>query len=210
MKKRLIAFGMMIVLIMAMSMTAMAAGTVTSDEQAVLNHFWEVQKVYVDKGLISDKVANDNYAAGRQVFLDNDYSADACKDANKLIDAWAAELAKTPNSTKKDLSAKRANLISITNNFKSDYFTISAVDINVSKKGACTISVTPKPAGGNSGSDVPAQENATTTTITIGQGIINQTGVDTTATVAVLGGVALISLLGVGAFVVSRSKKVAR
>ena len=67
----------------------------------------------------------------------------------------------------------------------------------------------PKISEGGSGDDVPAQENQTTT-VAIGQGIINQTGVDTTATVAVIGGVALISLLGVGAFVASRSKKVAR
>lgn len=203
MKKRLIAFGLMLVLIMAMSMTAMAAGTMTSDEQAVLDHFTEVQKIYVDKGLISKATAKENINRGAKVLTDLDFSAEACNDLNAIIDQWAAEL--NGASTKKELQAKRDALVNIATGYNSNYFTVSA---SLDKKtGIGSITVTLKPQGG-SGDDVPAQDQ--TTTVAIGQGIINQTGVDTTATVAVIGGVALISLLGVGAFVASRSKKVAR
>ena len=203
MKKRLIAFGLMLVLIMAMSMTAMAAGTMTSDEQAVLDHFTEVQKIYVDKGLISKATAKENINRGAKVLTDLDFSAEACNDLNAIIDQWAAEL--NGASTKKELQAKRDALVNIATGYNSNYFTVSA---SLDKKtGIGSITVTLKSQGG-SGDDVPAQDQ--TTTVAIGQGIINQTGVDTTATVAVIGGVALISLLGVGAFVASRSKKVAR
>ena len=204
MKKRLIAFGLMLVLIMAMSMTAMAAGTMTSDEQAVLDHFTDVQNIYVGKGLISKATAKENINRGAQVLTDLDFSAEACNDLNAIIDQWAAELKGA--STKKELQAKRDALVNIATGYNSNYFTVSA---SLDKKtGIGSITVTLKSQGG-SGDDVPAQENQTTT-VAIGQGIINQTGVDTTATVAVIGGVALISLLGVGAFVASRSKKVAR
>ena len=203
MKKRLIAFGLMLVLIMAMSMTAMAAGTMTSDEQAVLDHFTEVQKIYVDKGLISKATAKENINRGAKVLTDLDFSTEACNDLNAIIDQWAAEL--NGASTKKELQAKRDALVNIATGYNSNYFTVSA---SLDKKtGIGSITVTLKPQGG-SGDDVPAQDQSTT--VPIGQGIINQTGVDTTATVAVIGGVALISLLGVGAFVASRSKKVAR
>ncbi len=207
MKKRLIAFGMMIVLIMAMSMTAMAAGTITSEEQDVINHFKGIQQFYVDKNLVSKEAANNNISEAEKFFLKYDFNSNQCKDANNIIDAWAAELAKAPNSTKNDLKAKRMNLINIAKNYKSDHLSVTVAELDPTT-GEGTIDVILKYPS-NGGDDVPAQENQTAT-ITIGQGIINQTGVDTTATVAVLGGVALISLLGVGAFVVSRSKKVAR
>ena len=203
MKKRLIAFGLMLVLIMAMSMTAMAAGTMTSDEQAVLDHFTQVQDIYVGKGLISKATAKENINRGAKVLTDLDFSTEACNDLNAIIDQWAAEL--NGASTKKELQAKRDALVNIATGYNSNYFTVSA---SLDKKtGIGSITVTLKPQGG-SGDDVPAQDQSTT--VPIGQGIINQTGVDTTATVAVIGGVALISLLGVGAFVASRSKKVAR
>lgn len=204
MKKRLIAFGLMLVLIMAMSMTAMAAGTMSSDEQKVLDHFTDVQDIYVGKGLISQATAKENINRGAKVLTDLDFSAEACNDLNAIIDQWAAELKGA--STKKELQAKRDVLVNIATGYNSNYFTVSA---SLDKKtGIGSVTVTLKPQGG-SGDDVPAQENQTTT-VAIGQGIINQTGVDTTATVAVIGGVALISLLGVGAFVASKSKKVAR
>lgn len=206
MRKRLIAFGMMIVLIMAMSMSVMAAGTMTSDEKAVLDRFKSVQQVYVDKGLVSDATAKENISRGEKVLTDLDFSADACKDLNAIIDKWAAEL--NGASTKKELQAKRDALVKIATGFNSNYFTVSASLDNKTGIGSVTITLKNQ-SSGNSGDNVPAQENQTTT-VAIGQGIINQTGVDTTATVAVLGGVALISLLGVGAFVASRSKKIAR
>ena len=212
MKKRLIAFGLMLVLIMAMSMTAMAAGTITSEERAVLNHFEAVQSLYVGKAGISQATADYNIGKGEELFLALDFNSDQCKAADAIIDAWAAELAKTPNATKEDLQAKRQNLIDIATNYKSDYLTVTVADLYLGKgnAGKGYISVTLKTPGQGGGSDTPAQESQQTATIAIGQGIINQTGVDTTATVAVIGGVALISLLGVGAFIVSRSKKVAR
>ena len=203
MKKRLIAFGLMLVLIMAMSMTAMAAGTMTSDEQKVLDHFTDVQNIYVGKGLISKATAKENLNRGAKVLTDLDFSAEACNDLNAIIDQWAAELKGA--STKQELQAKRDALVNIATGYNSNYFTVSA---SLDKKtGIGSITITMKGQGGG-GEDVPAQDQ--TTTVPIGQGIINQTGVDTTATVAVIGGVALISLLGVGAFVASRSKKVAR
>ena len=207
MKKRLIAFGMMVVLIMCLSMTTMAAGTITADEKGVYDHFKAVQGAFVKpNGPLTQKTESANLAKAEQVLTDLDFSADACKDLNKIIDAWNAELQKTPNKTKEDLQAKNKALVDIAVNTKSDYFTVSA-SLNEKGVGSVTITMKDKPSGGGSDS---GSGDSSSTTIPVGQGIINQTGVDTTATVAVFGGIALISLLGVGAFVASRNKKVAR
>ncbi len=203
MKKRLIAFGTMIALVVCMSMTAMASG-VTADEQGVIDHFAAVQAKY--ENLLPAGTAEKNIAAGTAELNDKDLSADACKDLNGIIDKLDAALAAKNPQTKKELKSMRGELVSIVNGTSSDYFTISA---GINDKGIGYVTITPKTTPSGSGDNTPAQEN-TAATVTIGQGIINQTGVDTTATVAVLGGVALISLLGVGAFVVSRNKKIAR
>lgn len=204
MKKRLIAFGMMIVLVLCMSMTVFAAG-VSADEQKVLDHFVSVQAKYAS--LMPAGSADKNIATATSVLNELEFSADACNDLNTVVSQLEAALAAKNPTTKKELQAMHDELVAIVNSTNSKYFTISAtLDANTGV-GTVNITLTPQPAP--SGDNTPAAEN-TTATVVIGQGIINQTGVDTTATVAVIGGIAFISLLGVGAFVVSRSKKVAR
>ena len=203
MKKRLIAFGMMVVLVMCLSMTAMAAGTITTAEKTVYDNFARVQGKYASR--MDAKVVEGNLMTANRVLTELDLSDGACNDLNKIIEKWETTLATAPNATKKDLQAKRTQLISDAVNFKSDYFTVTA---NLDDKGVGSVTITLKdqPSGGGSGDS----GSGSSATIPVGQGIINQTGVDTTATVAVFGGIALISLLGVGAFVASRNKKVAR
>ena len=203
MKKRIIAFGMLIVMVMCLSLTALAAG-VTSEEQAVLDHFTSVQGKYAK--LLPAGTADKNIAAAKTVLNDLDFSADACKDLDAIVTKLDNALAAKNPQTKDDLKAMRPELLNIVNSTSSNYFTISAtLDANTGV-GTVTVTLKNQPSGG--GDDTPQQQPSAT--VTVGQGIINQTGVDTTATVAVLGGVALISILGVGAFVVSKSKKVAR
>ena len=200
MKKRLIAFGMLIVLIMAMSMTVMAADGVNSNEQKVLDKFNSIQAKYTS--LIGFDTAKTNTANATAALQDVDLNESACNDLIGILDKLDAEL--NGSTTKKDLQSHQQALLKIANVTTSNISVSATLDANTGIGSAKIVVMAP-------GQDVPSQENATTTvTVAIGQGIINQTGVDTTATVAVIGGVALISLLGVGAFIASRSKKVAR
>ena len=198
MKKRLIAFGMLIVLIMAMSMTVMAADGVNSNEQKVLDKFNSIQAKYTS--LIGSDTAKTNTANATAALQDVDLNESACNDLIGILDKLDAEL--NGSTTKKDLQSHQQALLKIANVTTSNISVSATLDANTGIGSAKIVVMAP-------GQDVPAQEN-TAVVVTIGQGIINQTGVDTTATVAVIGGVALISLLGVGAFIASRSKKVAR
>ena len=147
---------------------------------------------------IDSKFPGDTYAALQDV----DLNESACNDLIGILDKLDAEL--NGSTTKKDLQSHQQALLKIANVTTSNISVSATLDANTGIGSAKIVVMAP-------GQDVPSQENATTTvTVAIGQGIINQTGVDTTATVAVIGGVALISLLGVGAFIASRSKKVAR
>lgn len=196
---------MMIVLVLCMSMTVFAAG-ITSEEQAVLDHFVSVQAKYAS--FLSADAMNNNIWQASNALDTIDFSADACNDLNTVISQLDAALSAKNPQTKKDLQGMQSELIAIVNSTNSNYFTISAT-LDANGYGLLLdISLKNQPSSG--GSDTPSQDSASVAITTTGQGIINQTGVDTTATVAVIGGIAFISLLGVGAFVVSRSKKVAR
>ena len=122
-----------------------------------------------------------------------------------MVTALDSYLASKNIKSKRDLANAKDGALSIVNGTASKYFSMK-VSVNDIGEAWVDYSV---PSSGGSGSDTPAQQNATAT-VAIGQGIINQTGVDTTATVAVLGGIAMISLLGVGAFVATKSKRVAK
>ena len=201
MKKRLIAFGMLIVLIMAMSMTALATDGINANEQKVLDKFNNIQNKYVD--LVGTDIAKANTAQGTVRLQAYDFNEAACNDMIDILNKIDAELSGA--KTKKELQSHQDALNKIAN-VKTDNVDVKCTVDLTGKGTVITLLPVTKPAPGQ---DVPAQEN-TAVVVTIGQGIINQTGVDTTATVAVAGGIALVSLLGVVAFFVSRSKKVAR
>lgn len=201
MKKRLIAFGMLIVLVMAMSMTALATDGINGNEQKVLDKFTSIQNKYID--LVGKDKADANTNKGTIALQRYDFSEAACNDMIAVLDKIDAELSGA--KTKKELQGHQDALNKIAN-VKTDNVDIKCTVDLYANGTVITLEPVPQPAPGQ---DVPAQEN-TAVVVTIGQGIINQTGVDTTATVAVAGGIALVSLLGVVAFFVSRSKKVAR
>ena len=201
MKKRLIAFGMLIVLVMAMSMTALATDGINGNEQKVLDKFTSIQNKYID--LVGKDKADANTAAGTTALQKYDFSEAACNDMIAVLDKIDAELSGA--KTKQELQSHQDALNKIAN-VKTDNVEIKCTVDLYGKGTVITLVPVTKPAPGQ---DVPAQEN-TAVVVTIGQGIINQTGVDTTATVAVAGGIALVSLLGVVAFFVRKKKKVAR
>ncbi len=184
MKKRLIAFGMLIVLVVCMSMTVFAANGVSTEEEALLNRFSAILAKYEVKGAVASQYIAEATNALTKVDLDSN----ACKEFDGVLTQVDALLA-SKNAKGNDLRQSAPQVAALINTVAPKYGMTVSVDTNTT---IATVSF---------GGDVVAKA---------GTGIINQTGVNTTATVAVIGGIALISLLGVGAFVASRSKKVAR
>jgi len=203
MKKRVTALVMMVVLVACMSIPAFAASGISSDEQAVLDKFMGVVNKYAT--YLGTEHVNQYKAEAERVLIALDFDSAACTELSKGVDEMDSYLAGQGIDSKAKMKAALPGAVDIANKWGGKYFSIK---VSVTDKGVASVTfTTPSPAPAP-GQDIPAQEN--TATVTVNNGIINQTGVDTTATVAVLGGVALISLIGAGAFVASKSKKVAR
>ena len=204
MKKRLIAFGMMIVLVLCMSMTVFAADGLNTNEQNVLNAFKTLQNKYAT--LLGADTVTKNEATVTAVLNKYDFDQAACNDMVAIINKIDSYLAGKKITDKKALLAERDTLVSMVKGSTITGYNIDAAALT--DKGIGSITITPASSPSPSGGGDSSSDDSTT--VVPGQGIINQTGVDTTATVAVFGGIALISLLGIGAFVASRNKKVAR
>ena len=195
---------MMVVLVACMSIPAFAASGISSDEQAVLDKFMGVVNKYAT--YLGTEHVNQYKAEAERVLVALDFDSAACSELSKGVDEIDTYLAGLGIDSKAKMKAALPGAVDIANKWGGKYYSIK---VSVTDKGVASVTFAlppaPEPAPGQ---DIPAQEN--TATVTVNNGIINQTGVDTTATVAVLGGVALISLIGAGAFVASKSKKVAR
>ena len=175
-----------------------AASGITTDENAVYEHFVSVQNKYAT--LLGETTVNKNKVEAQRVLSALDFSKEACTDLDNTITKVDEYLASKDIKTKADLKAQRTEIVNIINKTASKYYSIN-VSLDTSGIGTVTFTIP------SNGSNVPAQ----TETVTIGNNtVVKQTGVNNTATVLVLTNLAAVSMLGMGAAAFSTSKRFAR
>lgn len=182
MKKRLFAVVLMVVLVMSLSMTALAAG-VTSDENAVLEHFSQV--INKHKGNIGSRNLSQYIAEATNALNAVDLDAAACKDLDNAVTAVDNYLTANVKS-KGDAKAKLPDILNIVNTTSQKYGMTVSVDVNT---GVATVTI-----GGN----VVSRP---------GTSIVNQTGINTTITVVCLAAIAFV-VAGIAGVALNRKNRV--
>lgn len=185
MKKRIIAIVMMVVMVMCLSMTAFAANGVSSEENAVLEHFIQVlnkHKANIGPGNITQYIAEATNALNYA-----DLNSAACKDLDNAVTAVDNYLTANVKS-RNDARNKLPDVLNIVNTTSQKYGMTVSVDTNT---GFATVTF---------GNTVIARTGG-------GVGIVNQTGVNTTITVVALAAVAFV-VAGIASIVISRKNKV--
>lgn len=184
MRKRIIAMFMLVVMVLCMSMTAFAAGGVTTEENAVLEHFIQVLNKHKEK--VGASHINQYIAEATNALNAVDLDSAACKDLDACVTAVDNYLT---NNCKEKWDAKNhlPEIVAIVNATSQKYGMTVSVD---SVTGIATVTV---------GGAVVGRT---------GTGIVNQTGVNTTITVVSLAAIAFV-VAGIASVVYSRKNKVA-
>lgn len=184
MKKRLFAIVLMVVLVMSLSMTALAAG-VSSDEKAVFDHFCQVLNKH--KANIGNNRNISQYIAEATNALNYvDLDAAACKDLDACVTAVDNYL--TANA--KDRISGFNSAIPVCNIINA-----------TSQKYGMTVSIDTY----STYATVTFGGNAVARP---GSGIVKQTGINTTVTVVCLAAIAFV-VAGVAGVALNRKNKVA-
>ena len=195
MKKRLLAVVLSLVLVFGSAMTVFAASGVNSDEQAMLDKFsglvnsWA--SVLSTSPADNGNIANQYIAEATNALMQVDLNADACKDLSNTIDAVASLLETKGCSTRDDLKTVLPEVLSLVNGTSQKYGMTVSVDTATGYA-----KVTIKTAEGKD------TEAAST------KDAVNQTGVDMTATLAVVA--AILFVFAFGVFVIRKDKLISR
>lgn len=184
MKKRIIAIVMLVVMVMTLSMTAFAAGGVTTEENAVLEHFSQVINKHKEK--IGASHISQYIAEATNALNAVDLDSAACKDLDACVTAVDNYLTNNcPN--KWDAKNKLPEILAIVNATSQKYGMTVSVDSNTA---VATVTINGSVVGRT------------------GTGIVNQTGLNTTITVVALATLTFV-VAGIASIVVSRKNKVA-
>ncbi len=195
MKKRLLAVVLSLVLVFGSAMTVFAASGVNSDEQAMLDKFSGVVNTWASVLSTSPtdngNIANQYIAEATNALMQVDLNADACKDLSNTIDAVASLLESKGCTTRSDLKAALPEVLSLVNGTSQKYGMTVSVD---TASGYAKVTI--KTAEGKE------TEAAST------KDAVNQTGVDMTATLAVVA--AILFVFAFGVFVIRKDKLISR
>ena len=207
MKNRFTSLVLGLILVVAMSIPTFAAGGVNSNEQALLDSFTAV----VTSQPMTYPKAGQYITEATNALIQVDLDAAACADLQKGIEDVAAIL--SSNSVGNGPAARSVlpQVLTRVNSVANKYgMNVSVVDARgAANDGVATVTVT-VPDGGNGGSQggsgssgSGSSQSGTTTKVASTGKIVNQTGFDMTATMAV----AVLLLAALAGSIVFISKK---
>ena len=204
MKNRFTSLVLGLILVVAMSIPTFAAGGVNSNEQALLDSFTAV----VTSQPMTYPKAGQYITEATNALIQVDLDAAACADLQKGIEDVAAIL--SSNSVGNGPAARSVlpQVLTRVNSVANKYgMNVSVVDARgAANDGVATVTVT-VPDGGNGGSQggsgSSGSGSGTTTKVASTGKIVNQTGFDMTATMAV----AVLLLAAFAGSIVVISKK---
>ena len=200
--KKIITIMMVLAMVVALAVPALAVEGVTTDEQALYNHFCDVVDEWVAKKPEYKDRANQYKDMALQTLINADLDSAACADLDSTINSVASDLTNANPTTVEEMKAILPSIVSKVNDTSKKYDIVVAVSEGsgygqtyVGGKAVVVPADGPAPIKDSStGKDNTKPSNP----------IIKQTGFDMTGTI-VVAAVLAIALLG-SAVVISKKR----